>query len=501
MKEFSHRSRTESIKKMKDEKFDLLIIGGGITGAATARDAAMRGLKVALVEKSDFAEGTSSRSSKLAHGGFRYLENMQFKLVFEALSERTQLLKNVPEMVKPLKFYFPVYKKDKHGIFIINLGMWLYDLLSLFRTPGFHKRLSKKRLLKDVPFLKKEGLKGGFRYYDASMWDDVLTVEVMRDAHAHGAEVANYVEAVDPIFEDEKLTGFAVKDREANELFVVQAQKTIVCAGPWTDLVGSKLSKDWKPWLEPSKGVHLVFDLKKIPVPGAMVMSHPKDGRISFVIPRKDMGKGVVIVGTTDGPTPENPEKAEVEKADIDYLLALLNRYYPNLDITEDDILSAYVGVRPLMGSNAEDLQKISREHHIGEGPGGSVVVAGGKYTTFRTMAQEIVDFAFPKSKHANTKVSINSNPILKNEDTDEIESQLRFEIKNRMVIHLEDFLIRRTSLFLEHKNFDQSTIQNLAKILIEKTGRSSEDVEKETQRYQEEANKREKWRSHNPQQ
>lgn len=473
----------------------MLIIGGGITGAATARDATMRGLKVALVEMSDFAEGTSSRSSKLAHGGFRYLENMEFKLVFEALSERTNLLKTVPEMVKPLPFYFPVYKGDKHSRFIINLGMWLYDILALFRAPGFHKNMSAKRLLKDIPFLKKEGLKGGFRYYDASMWDDVLTVEVMRDAHDRGAEVANYTEAKKPIFYNDKLIGFIMKDHESGMEFDVKAKKVVVCAGPWTDMVGKTIDANWKPWLKPSKGVHLVFDLKKIPVPGAMVMNHPADGRISFVIPRTDMGDGVVIVGTTDGSTPDDPEKAEVEKADVKYLLDMLNGNYPDLNITEDDILSAYVGVRPLMGGTHDDLQKVSREHFIGEGPGGSVIVAGGKYTTFRTMAVEIVDFAFPNSNKSNTRIPINSNSILKNETTHEIEKQLKFEIQNRMVIHLEDFLIRRTSLFLEHKNLDQPSIQNLAKILIEETGRPPADVEKETQLYQEEVNRREKWR------
>jgi len=498
MKEFSFRSRKESIKKMQSQKFDLLIIGGGITGAAVARDAVMRGLKVALVEKSDFAEGTSSRSSKLAHGGFRYLENYEFKLVFEALAERTQLLKNMPHLVKPLRFYFPVYKGDKHGRFIINCGMWLYDILSLFRSPGLHKNFNKKRLLNDIPFLKSKGLKGGFRYYDASMWDDVLTVEIVKDAHVHGAEAASYVEAKEPIFKEDILKGFKMKDHETDEEFDVHAKKTVVCAGPWTDLVGKSMDPEWKPWLKPSKGVHLVFDLKKIPVPGAIVMAHPDDGRISFVIPRKDMGKGIVIVGTTDGPTPKDPNKAEVEKADVDYLMELLQRYFPELDIKHDDILSAYVGVRPLLKGSSADLQKVSREHFIGDGPGGSVIVAGGKYTTHRTMAQEIVDYAFPKSKHSNTKLPINSNPISEHE---EIESQLKFEIKNRAVIHLEDFLIRRTSHFLEHKKFDKSAIQNLAKILIEETDRPTEDVEKEIQRYQEEVNRREKWRSNIAQQ
>lgn len=491
MKEFSFRSRAESIKQMKENKFDLLIIGGGITGAATARDAAMRGLKVALVEMADFAEGTSSRSTKLIHGGLRYLENMEFGLVFEALSERTNLLKTASNMVHPIPFYFPVYKGDKHGKFTLSLGMWLYDILALFRAPGFHKRYSKNNLLKEIPFLKSKGLKGGFRYFDASVWDDALTVEILRDAHSQGAQIANYVEAIEPIFDGDKLEGFTVKDREANEIFVIQAKKTVICAGPWTDIIGKKLSKNWMPLLNPSKGVHLVFDLKKIPIPGAMVMSHPDDGRISFVIPRKDMGDGIVIVGTTDGPTPSNPEEAKVDGEDINYLMKLLERYFPELNISKKDIISAYVGVRPLIGESGGDLQKVSREHQIDEGPGGSIIVAGGKYTTHRTMAEEIIDFVFPKTKHANTRKSFHPRKISNNE----IEEQLKFEIKNGMVIHLSDFYFRRSALFLAHKNHGLSEAPKLAKILIEETGRLSKDVDYEIQRLQDEVSRCEKWR------
>lgn len=407
--EFSFRSREKSLQRFRDEVFDLLVIGGGITGAAVARDAVSRGLKVALVERKDFAFGTSSRSSKLIHGGLRYLQNLEIGLVFEALAERSLLLKAVPHMVRPLIFYLPVYEGDPHGRAIVSLGLWAYDILALFRAPGFHRSLSSSKMRKDIPFLKTEGLKGGFKYYDASMWDDALAVETVRAAYQAGAAVANYVEAVEPIWQENQIKGFKIRDMEkADGELSLYAHRTVVCAGPWTDEVGGKLSKNWHPWLNPSKGVHIIFDLKRIPVPGAMVMSHPEDGRIAFVIPRPDYGAGVVIVGTTDGPTPANPERAEISPDDIQYLMKLLTRYFPDLNLTTSDILSAYVGVRPLMGEgqdlagsegqiaggeSAMALQKVSREHHIDRGPGGTVVVAGGKYTTHRRMAQEIVDF------------------------------------------------------------------------------------------------------------
>ncbi len=406
--EFSPHTRVGALKRYRSEVFDLLIVGGGITGAACARDAASRGLSVALIEQSDFASGTSSKSSKLIHGGLRYLENLEFGLVFEALAERTLLLKTAPHMVRPLPFYFPVFKGDPHNRFQLGLGMILYDLLALFRAPGLHRRFGKRALLKDIPFLRQEGLKGGFRYFDASMWDDALTIEVLRSATTMGAACANYVRAVSPIWSEEamgaQIVGYRAQDLEAAPTsgasgeFEIRARRTILATGPWADLMGHGLAEGWRTWLKPSKGVHLVFDLKRIPVPGALVMSHPEDGRIAFVMPRPDLGPGVTIVGTTDGPTPTDPARAAIEPADVQYLLRLLDRYFEPLQIKASDILSGYVGVRPLVGESAGEgggnLAKVSREHEIRTGPGGVTLVAGGKYTTHRKMAEEIVDFS-----------------------------------------------------------------------------------------------------------
>ncbi|HAR41141.1 MAG TPA: glycerol-3-phosphate dehydrogenase/oxidase, partial [Bdellovibrionales bacterium] len=267
---FSFRTRADALRKFREQTFDLLVIGGGITGAAVARDAAMRGLSVAVVDKQDFAAGTSSRSSKLIHGGLRYLENLEFGLVFEALKERSLLLKTVPNMVRPLPFYFPVHGGDRPGKWMLGTGMWLYDLLAMFRAPGFHKTLSKRDFLQAFPFLRSEGLKGGFRYFDASMWDDVLTVQVLRSAHEAGAVVANYVEAIAPQWKGDRIVGYRLRDLESDPgegEIDIRAHQIAVCVGPWTDLLGQTLSRNWKKWLAPSRGVHLVFDLKRIPVP------------------------------------------------------------------------------------------------------------------------------------------------------------------------------------------------------------------------------------------
>jgi glycerol-3-phosphate dehydrogenase len=563
--EFSFRSRAQSIQRFRDEVFDLLIIGGGITGAAVARDAISRGLSVALVERKDFAFGTSSRSSKLIHGGLRYLENMEFGLVFEALAERALLLKTVPQMVRPLPFYMPVYKGGAHKKAILSMGLWLYDLLALLRTPGFHRGLSKKDILSEIPFLNPENLEGGFRYYDASMWDDVLAVQTLRAAQEGGAAVANYIEAVEPIWEQEKIAGFRVKDLEKSNhpaKIALRAQRTIVCAGPWTDELGGRLSKDWQRWLTPSKGVHLIFDLKRIPLPGAMVMSHPADGRVSFVIARPDYGPGIVLVGTTDGPTDDNPERAEIKPEDVDYLMKLLDRYFPDLKLTRDDILSGYVGVRPLMGGDAAPkgegaskkssvLQKVSREHHIASGPGGTVVVAGGKYTTHRKMAEEIVDFtlklwkkdpSYPAYfKKSNTRHTVNAKAtteaiahcreaaaqqniklpeelvsrygaealsIVKidgeskgsgkvSADPDGfpmLEAQLRHSIRTEMVMHLEDFYLRRIPFYATRKDHGLPWAEALARVWAEERNEEESEVRAELARLEKELAERSAW-------
>jgi glycerol-3-phosphate dehydrogenase len=589
--DFSFRSRETALKRFGDEVFDLLVIGGGITGAAVARDAVSRGLKVALVERKDFAYGTSSRSSKLIHGGLRYLENFEFGLVFEALAERALLLKTIPTMVRPLPFFLPVYAGDKNGKGLLDLGLWLYDLLALFRTPGFHQRLSREQVVEQIPFLKSEGLQGGFRYFDASMWDDVLAVETLRSAHQGGAAVANYAEAVGPLWTGDRVTGFRVRDLEpgvpaGKREIDLRAHRTVVCAGPWADQVGETLSSQWRHWLNPSKGVHLIFDLRKLPVPAAMVMSIPEDGRIAFVIPRPDFGAGVTIVGTTDGPTPKDPDLASIEPGDVAYLMALLKRYFPSLELSASDILSAYVGVRPLMGatvpmSGSEGqsggqgaaLQKVSREHHIGNGPGGTVIVAGGKYTTHRKMAEEIVDFTlrewrrdargvrregvapYPAQlRSSRTRAPVNpratgqavelcrSEAAAKNIALPEellgrygadaitvltihaerlgagagagasarahaagvadpdgfplLAAQLRHAIRSELVMHLEDFYLRRVPLYAARADHGLPWAEELAAVWAEERGLNDAAMREELARLKAEVAKRSAWKA-----
>lgn len=409
--------RERHLKLLREETFDLLVLGGGIVGAAVARDALSRGLKVALIEKSDFASGTSAVSSKLIHGGLRYLESYEWGLVFEALAERTLLLKGMPHLVKPLSFYFPLYGRPSSWLRSrvgLSLGFLLYDLLSLFRTPGWHRFFGKKELLQLLPGLKREALQGGFCYSDALMWDDLLCLEVIREGVRQGGVFVSYLRALEcQVDSSGKVNGMWVCEEEVKqtstqsfsnhflpEKFLVRARVVVSCLGPWTDLF-RKTTGAVVPLLKPSQGSHLIFSWDRFPVQGAVVLSHPSDGRIVFVMPRRQ--DGIVIVGTTEAEVRSNEplEPFTVKEEEKQYLFALLNDFFPTFDLKEQDLLATYVGVRPLavpgLDSGSVDpsvcLQKISREHRIVQAEqGGLFYVVGGKYTTHRKMGEEVLD-------------------------------------------------------------------------------------------------------------
>jgi glycerol-3-phosphate dehydrogenase len=452
--------------------------------------------------------------------------------------------------VRPLSFYLPVYRGDLHGLTQLSMGLWLYDLLALFRTPGFHKRLSKEALLKLVPELSADKLAGGFRYFDASMWDDMLVLETLRSAVRLGAAVANYVEAVKPIRVDGRVCGFEVRNLENQKSISIRAKRVIATVGPWADELGQRVhDQSWKPWLSPSQGVHLVFDFKRLPIPGALVMSHPQDGRISFAIPRSDLGGGVTLVGTTDGPVQGTTADPLVKASDVEYLMSLLTQYFPKLGLTKADILSAYVGIRPLVGAGmgAQSLQKVSREHSIELGSEGMTWVAGGKYTTHRKMAEEIVDFTLTHWKKEEPSIGENwiesrtdlpvNEPALKGRprkvrtekdrlfdlygmeaveilriDADTrkkmditladpegfpaLLGQLLFAMRRYSVVHLEDFYLRRVPLVLSRMDHGEPWIDLLAKVWAQERKLDFAAGEAESKRLRAEIKKRESWRS-----
>ncbi len=388
---FSFETRTQNLKSLEDtQDFDLVIIGGGINGAGAARDAASRGMKVALIEANDFASGTSSRSSKLIHGGIRYLENMEFGLVFEALSERRLLFELAPHLVHPLRFILPLYKGGRVGMFRLGLGMLAYDALSLFEAPEMHQRLNKNLAIEKVPMLNEQDLLGGYAYSDAYMDDDRLVIETLRSAHNMGACLANYCSAVGGDLQNGKLERIKVRDEKTKKEFWIRGKHFVSTVGAWTDIVTPKLLGQWKKKLRPSKGVHLTFDRARIPLKDAVVMISDDEKRIVFGIPRHEM----IIIGTTDTDYPGDPAQVRTEKEDVEYLLNVADQYFPQAKLTKADILATYAGVRPLVDDGSATESKTSREHTIIGDPRNVTFVMGGKYTTYRLISEETVEKA-----------------------------------------------------------------------------------------------------------
>ena len=416
--EFSWRTRRAWLQTLKTSPnepqkpsahFDAVIVGGGIVGTGLARELQLRGLKTLLVEKADFASGTSSKSSKLIHGGLRYLEMLDFGLVFESLSERHWLLKTHPHLVQPLEFNLPIYAKTlapkgARSSALLGLGLWLYDALSLFRTPFFHGKYASDVVQKKFPGILTSGLKGSYFYADAMMLDDELVLECAYDAVRRGAWCLNYVEATH-VQKKASGHGFQLRLQDtlpgaASEPFEVTCDEVISCVGPWTEQFGDNVALGAERKLKPSKGVHLIFPYHRLPVDSCLVM-YAADGRIVFAIPRKDFGSGaeVVIVGTTDSKSHAPIEQTTTDADDRQYLLNVLNAYFPKARFVENDIIAEYAGIRPLLDEGKESEAKTSREHEIWRNKAGIVFMAGGKYTTFRKISEEIADFTFPNSK------------------------------------------------------------------------------------------------------
>ncbi len=379
------------------EPTDLLVIGGGINGAGIARDAALRGLDVTLVEARDLAYGTSSRSSKLVHGGLRYLEQLEFSLVFESVSERRILMDIAPHLVRPLGFLFPVYGKSRHNLTVINTGLWLYEGLSLFRSPKRHRRLGRREVTEEEPMLRREDLKGAPLYYDCSTDDARLTLESAMDAAEQGATIATWAKAVEFIKDDKgRITGAVVEDTLGDgETKEVHASAVINATGPWVDQTRQISTEEPTSLLRPTKGVHIVVDRSRLPVKNAVVCFHPEDERVLFAIPWAER----TYLGTTDTDFQGDPGCVMADADDVRYLITAANDYFPNCNLEADDVIATWAGLRPLIcppGDEGDEISAsdVSREHQVIVDEDGLITIAGGKLTTYRRMSAEVVDKA-----------------------------------------------------------------------------------------------------------
>jgi glycerol-3-phosphate dehydrogenase len=374
-----------NLDALTDGTFDLLILGGGITGAGVALDAVLRGWRVALIDKGDFASGTSSVSSKLVHGGLRYLEHGGIRLVFEALHERALLLRNAPHLVQPLRFVIPFYEGTRVPPWEWRAGLTLYDLLAGRGNIRRSRPLDLGRLRHEFPGLATNRLSGGAEYFDAQMDDARLCLEVVRTAVLHGARVANYVEAVAFDRSGEEIQGVRAVDRVAGGEFTIGAREVFNATGPWVDAVCRLAGDTGGPRLQPTKGVHLVTPGRGLSA--AFLLLHPADGRVLFVLP----WLGKTLIGTTDTVPDESPDALTVRPAEVAYLLEAHNHYFAPA-LQPGDVLGAFAGLRPLIRSRPGEPSSLSREFRLFRSPSGLLSVAGGKYTTYRRMAEIVTD-------------------------------------------------------------------------------------------------------------
>jgi glycerol-3-phosphate dehydrogenase len=389
------RDRASILSRLATERFDVLVIGGGITGAGAALDAASRGLRVALVEARDLASGTSSRSSKLIHGGLRYLEQFDFKLVYESLRERDLLVsKLAPHLVKPVSFMYPLYKKVVERPYV-GAGLVLYDAMEGPRRPvPHHRHLTARGALKRAPALSPDRLAGAMLYYDAQVDDARHTLTVARTAAAHSAVVATRVSAVGLLREAEgtRVTGARVRDEESGREITVTAEVVVVCAGVWTDQVHELGGVQAGYRVRMSKGVHIVVPRAAVDANTGMILRTDKS--VLFFIPWGEHW----IVGTTDTDWSGDRAEPTATEEDIEYILAAANRVLAH-PLTRADVIAVYAGLRPLVdprvGHNgSKPTTKLSREHVVDAPVPGLVSVAGGKFTTYRLMARDVVDAA-----------------------------------------------------------------------------------------------------------
>ncbi|ARI76556.1 glycerol-3-phosphate dehydrogenase/oxidase [Halobacillus mangrovi] len=388
MNSFSSYERQQHFEKLTQEDWDVLVIGGGITGSGIALDAASRGMKTAVVEMQDFAAGTSSRSTKLVHGGLRYLKQFEVKMVAEVGKEREIVYENGPHVTTPEWMMLPFHEGGNFGPFSTNVGLRVYDYLAGVKKSERRTMFSAEEAIEREPLVKREGLKGAGFYVEYKTDDARLTLEVMKKAVEYGAASTNYAKVVDFIYnENGTIHGAKIEDTVTGKQYHVKAKKIVNAGGPWVDelreIDGSKKGKT----LQLTKGVHLVFDQSKFPLKQAIYFDSP-DGRMIFAIPRD----GKTYVGTTDTEYKEEIAHPTMTEADRDYILDAIHMMFPTVEVTANDVESSWAGLRPLIHEEGKDPSEISRKDEIFISDSGLISMAGGKLTGYRKMAQTAID-------------------------------------------------------------------------------------------------------------
>ena len=506
--------REEMIKQLSsEEKWDFIIIGGGATGLGTAVEAASRGLKTLLLEQADFGQGTSSRSTKLIHGGVRYLQQGNISLVLEALKERGILRRNAPHLVHNLPFVVPTYDWWEGPFY--GIGMKIYDMMAGKETFGGSKMLSFNETIACIPTVEQEGLRGGVIYHDGQFDDARLLINLAQTAEEQGACILNYFKVNNLIKTNDLISGVEVKDQESGKNYTLKAKAVINATGVFSDSIRNMNEADCKPIISGSQGVHIVLDKAFLPGDTGIMVPHTDDGRVIFVIPWHNR----LVVGTTDTPVNNFDLEPIALEEEIEFLLTHTARYLIK-DPERKDVLSVFAGLRPLVTSgDDESTAAISREHSILISRSGLVSIAGGKWTTYRKMAEDTVDQAAiiaqvkPK-KSRTTKLAIHgaqprdaTDHLKENfgSDAEKIKNLIKekasyqkkihpnfpyvvgeiiWTIREEMALKVEDFLSRRTRWLLLDAKVSIEVAPKVAKIMATELKKDKAWITKEIQEF-----------------
>lgn len=530
--------RQHTIEELQDREYDLLVIGGGITGCGIALDAIARGLSVALVEMQDFAAGTSSRSTKLVHGGLRYLKQFEIKEVAELGKERAIVYENGPHVTTPVWMLLPFHKGGTFGKYSTNLGLRVYDFLAGVKRAEHRYMLSTGQTIEKEPLVKTEGLLGGGMYVEYRTDDARLTIEVAKAAIERGATLLNYIKAENFLYnEQQKISGIVATDLLTNHPIEIRAKAVVNAAGPWVDDVRTIEGKQAGKHLILSKGVHIVFDESKFPLKQAVYFDTP-DGRMVFAIPRQ----GKTYVGTTDTFYEGDARNMDIHQEDRDYIMNAIRYMFPSVKVTDADIESSWAGVRPLIHEDGKNPSEISRKDEVWISPSGLVTIAGGKLTGYRKMAETVLNtiaqeleqqFGIKSSPCTTKNIPISGGHIggsskfyaflydytrvgkkigLSEEEAkfltqhygSNVEivfnyvkeghpilpswlyAQLMYGIHHEMVVHPNDFMVRRTGYMF----FQMATVQQYEEAILDEMAKQLNWTAQQRTQYEEDVKK-----------
>jgi glycerol-3-phosphate dehydrogenase len=535
--EFSFRSRAKNLGVLAEQHFDLIVIGGGITGAGVARDAALRGLAVALVERRDFASGTSSRSSKLIHGGLRYLQQGDVGLVREAATERYAVRKLAPHLARPVQMLVPAGSRATYAK--LSVGLWTYDRIAGVSDDERYSMLDRDETLALEPRLRAERIYGAGLYYEYVTDDARLVVEVMKSAAALGVVIANYAAADGFVIENGQVVGVEVRDQLTGDTFTTRGSVVVNAAGPWVDAVRLLSEPADKPRLRLTKGIHLGIRTDRIGLSHIVVMN-ARDKRGVFAIPRG----AVTYLGTTDTDYPQPEDYPYITHDDVDYLLDAANRTFDvDPPLVAEDVVSAWAGLRPLLHQEGKRPSELSRKDEIMVGAGGLLSIAGGKLTTFRRMSERVVDLACERLQAQGVKLparrgssedtilgsghtgddvdgfaerlrtrwprvgrdvvdrlvalygsnaervvdGIAADPVLAEQFSPSLpvtRAEVEYALREEMALTLEDFMERRSRLLLWEPDNGQAVAEGVAHVMAAALGWDTARIQDEVARY-----------------